>query len=181
MPMTDADALVKLTPLAPEDLDTLFQWINDPELVAYNARFEPVSWEDHLRWYNSLSSREDLRIFAIRKRADARLIGTCQLRNIDLGHRTAELVIRIGERSCWGRGLGTQALRLLLQHAFDELGLMRVGLFVFADNLRALRTYEKVGFVQEGRLRQAVEIGDQRKDLLVMGVLRDEFCKGEAK
>lgn len=172
---------VKLTPILYDDLPLLFGWINDPDLVSLNARFKPISWESHLKWFDSLPEKSDQRIFAIRTISEEQLIGTCQLRGIDMGHRTAELVIRIGDQGFQGRGFGTEALKLLAGHAFTDLGLTRIGLHVFADNTRAVYAYRKVGFMVEGRLRQAVEIEGLRKDMLVMGLLRDDFMAATTK
>ena len=96
----------------------------------------------------------------------------CQLRSIDSEHRNAELQIRIGERAAWGRGYGTDAVRLLVRHAFDDLDLHRVHLHVFATNDRAVRAYEKAGFQPEGRLRDGALIDGGYVDVLVMATLR---------
>jgi RimJ/RimL family protein N-acetyltransferase len=94
------------------------------------------------------------------------------LHSIDHDHKSAELQIRIGERDSWGRGLGTEAVTLLVRRAFDGLGLHRVQLQVFATNARAIRAYEKAGFEVEGRRRDAVFVGGGYVDLLVMATLR---------
>ena len=81
----------------------------------------------------------------------------------------------IGDKSVWNQGYGTETMRLLLRHAFQTLNLRRVFLRVNSDNLYAIRTYEKVGFMHEGRLRQAVYIDGEYDDLLMMSVLRTEW------
>jgi RimJ/RimL family protein N-acetyltransferase len=81
----------------------------------------------------------------------------------------------VGEREYWGRGYGTEAMRLVLQFAFQELNLHRVSLGVFAYNERAIRSYEKAGFRIEGRLRQGIHRVNQRWDEVVMGILRSEW------
>ncbi|MGH2922438.1 MAG: GNAT family N-acetyltransferase [Solirubrobacterales bacterium] len=168
---------VELTPLRDEDSDALFDWINDRELVQRSAPFEPVARADHDRWFGSIRERDDVEIFAIRFR-DGRLVGSCQLNRIDRRNRACELQIRIGEAGAQGRGHGTEALRLLLAHAFGPLGMERVGLEVFATNEAAIRAYEKVGFRREGVLRSAALIDGDRVDLIAMGVLRTEFEGG---
>src|SRR5688500_5723763 len=109
-----------LTPLRDEDSEALFRWINDTELVELSAPFAPVPEDAHRRWFAEIRSRDDTAIFAIRT-LDDELIGTCQLHGIDRRHRHAELQIRIGERDAWGRGHGTDAVRLLVAHAFEKL------------------------------------------------------------
>ena len=88
--------------------------------------------------------------------------------------------IGIGERDCWGKGYGTDAMRVVLRFAFVELNLHRVGLNVFEYNPRAIRSYEKAGFVEEGRLRGFLHRNNRRWDLIFMGILRDEWERTQA-
>jgi RimJ/RimL family protein N-acetyltransferase len=165
---------VRLAPLADRDSDTLFRWINDRDLVLLSAPFAPVERPDHDAWFDRIRRRPDTVIFAIRLRDGDRLIGTCQLHSIDDVHGNAELQIRIGERDAWGRGLGREAMELLLNHGFGDLGLHRIHLHLLAGNERARRLYERVGFREEGLLREAAVIDGQRTDLLVMAKLATE-------
>ncbi len=84
----------------------------------------------------------------------ARYIGGCGLHAIDWRNRNAMLGIVIGRPDLHGRGLGTEAVTLLLGHAFDALGLHQVGLTCFEYNERGLRCYRRCGFREEGRLRE---------------------------
>jgi RimJ/RimL family protein N-acetyltransferase len=167
---------VRLTPLRDEDSDQLFQWINDRSLVILNAPFEPVTRSDHDRWFDSIRHRPDVAIFGIRLEGNDRLIGSCQLNQIDREQRTCQLQIRIGERDEWGRGYGTEAVGELLRYAFESLGMRQVGLQVFADNRRAIRTYENCGFKPRRVLRNRAVIEGERKDLLEMTVERDRVA-----
>ncbi|MDI6893829.1 MAG: GNAT family protein [Bacillota bacterium] len=106
---------------------------------------------------------------------DGRPIGVMGLHRIDQVHREAELGIFIGEKDCWGRGYGTDAIRTLLGFAFEEMNFHRTYLRVNADNLRAQRCYEKCGFVREGTLRQAVFADGGWRDQHLMAALADEF------
>ena len=103
--------------------------------------------------------RSDGYDFAIRTLTGGRLIGFIELDAIQWAHGDAYLAIGIGERDLWGKGYGTDAMREILRFAFEELNLHRVTLTVFEYNPRAIRTYEKVGFREEGRLRQHLEPG----------------------
>ena len=85
--------------------------------------------------------------------------------------------IGLGERDYWGNGYGTDAMRLMLRFAFDELNLWRVSLGVFAYNPRAIRSYEKAGFRREGLVRGDCRRDGQRWDSVFMGILRDEWLK----
>jgi len=93
-----------------------------------------------------LGGPEQQRVFVI-ENEESRPIGTCGLRGIERSTGTATLGIMIGEKQAWGRGYGTAAVKALLRHAFEELGLTEVRLSCHVDNTRALRCYEKSGFV----------------------------------
>ncbi|MBW3671884.1 MAG: GNAT family N-acetyltransferase, partial [Acidobacteria bacterium] len=88
--------------------------------------------------------------------------------------RSAELQIRIGPPERRRQGLGTEALELLLGHAFDDLNLHRVQLHALATNTSAIAAYEKLGFVVEGSLRRAAYVDGAYVDIVVMGLLADE-------
>ena len=113
--------------------------------------------------------------FAIRTLADDRLIGLLGLYTIFPAQREAFMGIHIGERAYWGNGYGTDALRVLLRYAFDELNLYRISLSVLEGNERAMRSYEKCGFRYEGRERQVWTYDGRRWDEIYMGLLRDEW------
>ncbi len=83
--------------------------------------------------------------------------------------------IGIGEREYWGNGYGTDAMRAILHFAFTELNLYRVSLNVFEYNPRAIRSYEKAGFVAEGRQRQVLNRDGRRWDVIYMGILHEEW------
>jgi RimJ/RimL family protein N-acetyltransferase len=168
-------AHVTLAALRPEDSPTLFQWINDRELVLFNSAYRPVSQGEHDAWFESIRERSDVFIFGIRLCETDQLIGSCQLHSINSISRSAELQIRLGVSNERGKGYGTEAVKLLLQFAFSELNLHRVYLHVFATNPRAIQVYEKCGFVREGLLREAAFIDDRFVDVLVMGILREEY------
>lgn len=94
---------------------------------------------------------------------------------VDLIHSDAFIGIGIGNRDFWGKGYGTEMMKLALQYAFLELNLYRVSLGLHAYNPRALRSYEKAGFRLEGRTRKDVLREGRRTDGLWMGILRDEW------
>lgn len=166
---------VRLRELRVTDLEQLFTWINDRELVQLNAPFRPISTTEHRQWFEGvLQQRDDRLFFMIEERSTSTTIGSCQLLDIDRQSRSCELQIRIGESTYHGRGLGTQAVELLCLHAFTNLGLHRVQLHVFATNARAIRAYRKAGFIEEGRRRDAAFIDDEYVDVVVMGRLHDD-------
>ena len=171
-------ASVTLGPLLDADLPVLFEWINEPEQVHWNSAYRPVAESDHREWFDAVRRRRDVVIFGIRTMPDGRLIGSCQLRNIDPVHSNAELQIRIGVVGERGHGHGTDAVRQLARFGFRELNLHRIYLNVFSHNTAAIRAYEKAGFRREGVLREAAHIDGSYVDIAVMGILRNELHDG---
>jgi RimJ/RimL family protein N-acetyltransferase len=109
-----------------------------------------------------------------------RLIGCLGLHEMDLRNRHAVFGISVGDKSYWGKGHGSEATRLILDHAFLTLNLNRVWLQVFEYNPRGIRCYEKIGFRHEGRLRQHVYRDGRYWDTLVMGILCSDWDAARA-
>ncbi|HYG60211.1 MAG TPA: GNAT family protein [Symbiobacteriaceae bacterium] len=109
------------------------------------------------------------------------LIGSVRLWRVSERNRSAMLTIFIGEKRAWGSGYGTDAMRLILRQAFGPMKLHRVELNVFDFNERAIRCYERVGFTREGIRREALCRDGRYHDILVMGILREEFLAREAE
>lgn len=166
---------ITLTALRAGDLPVMLDWINDREQVLLNGPYRPVGESQHRQWFESIQSRGDVAIFAIRLLDTGELIGTCRLHAISPVHRSAELQIRLGDVSRRGKGYGTEAVSLLVGFAFKDLNLHRVYLHVFSSNAAAIRVYEKARFVREGVLRRAAYIDGEYVDVLVMGILAEEY------
>lgn len=115
--------------------------------------------------------------FSIRKLDDDQLLGDIDLYVYNWSARDAFVGLGIGEREFWGRGYGTDVMRVILRYAFTEVNLHRVTLTVFEYNPRAIRSYEKAGFRHEGRIRGTLNKEGRRWDILVMGILREEWME----
>ena len=170
--------LVRLAAVRQADSAAMFGWINNRELVLLSAPYRPVGEDAHRHWFDSVQKRSDNALFCIRLIADDQLIGTCQLVGVDRIHRSAGLQIRIGAAPMRRRGYGTEAVRLLVRHGFNDLNLHRIELGVFAHNEAALRAYEKAGFVVEGCRREAVWIDGRFCDLVLMALLKSQWHDG---
>lgn len=172
-----AQPKVFLRALEEGDLERTYRWHNDPELyhtLVDGYRF--VSKQAERDWLAKRVSYSQSEVnLAICLSPGGEHIGNIYLRAINLASRNAVLGIFIGEKDYQRRGFGRQALRAALRHAFDDLGLQRVYFEVLADNERAIRLYEKVGFKTEGRLRSHVFKEGQFKDVVVMGILASDF------
>jgi RimJ/RimL family protein N-acetyltransferase len=119
--------------------------------------------------YRRWAVAEDRIVWAIVDNASGDVVGESVLNDLDLGNRSCGFRIWIsGARD---KGLGTEATRLAMRHAFDDQGLNRVELEVYDFNTRARRVYEKVGFVHEGVKRQALRYEDEWIDAHGMSLL----------
>lgn len=158
------------------DLVKFHEWVNDPEVTRNLALILPMSMADEEKWIEAQRTPAEKPLsIEIRKGKAWKLIGNCGVFDIEMIHRSAELGIMIGDRAEWNKGYGAETMTLLLRHCFGTLNLHRAFLRVYADNVRAVRSYEKAGFVLEGRLREAVYKHGRYDDVLLMSVLRSEW------
>jgi RimJ/RimL family protein N-acetyltransferase len=173
---------VQLRPLDPSDLEACLRWVNDPEVTRTLAARYPYSRLREQEWLEA-TARSDpgtgQLTFAI-ETLEGRHIGSCGIHRVEWENRVCEIGIMIGEKDCWNRGYGTDAVRTLVRFAFREMNLHRVELNVFDFNPRAQACYRKCGFVEEGRKRQAFYRDGAYHDIIIMGVLREEFEALEA-
>jgi RimJ/RimL family protein N-acetyltransferase len=161
-----------------EDLPVFVRWINDPEVREGLTMYLPISMEQEKKWFESiLEMHPDEHPLAIEVRDGEgwKHIGNIGLIEINRRTRSAEVGIMIGEKSEWNKGYGTEAMELMLQHGFNTINLNRVSLRVHETNPRAIRAYEKAGFVHEGCYRQGEYINGQFVDLFFMSALRSEW------
>ena len=164
-----------LRPLDESDLDRCLGWINDSEILSFLGRRTPMSRTMEREWLvGQYKSNTDIPL-AIVLKDDDRHIGNTGLHGIDHVNRSAEFGILIGERDAWGQGFGVEAGRTIIDYGFKELGLHRVCLRVFSFNERARRVYAKLGFTQEGTLRESYFRDGQFHDTLVMSILQEEW------
>lgn len=165
---------IYLRALEASDLELTWRWHNDPALYAtLGGAFRYVSHQTEADWLKAKAAFSPHEVsLAICLAESGEHVGNAYLREIDWIQRRAELHVFIGDESQRGKGLGQAATRALLRHAFDDLNLHRVYLFVLADNARAIRTYEKCGFHTEGRLVQHACKQGRMVDVVVMGVVR---------
>jgi len=150
-------------------------WINDPENHQFLARFRPLNGLEERQWLEKAHERKEHHLFEIALREGERPIGLCSLGLGEQPHRSGELGISIGEREFQGKGFGSEAIGLLLDYGFLTLGLHRIQLFVYENNPRAIRCYEKCGFRREGAIRDHTFLGGQYYDSIVMSITEDEF------
>ncbi len=159
------------------NLGAFQRWYADPEVVRL-TRYQdgPMRPEEIERFFAVRALGPESLAMAIHVRSDDRLIGTCALSQLDADNGSALFHITIGEKDTWGRGYGTEATRLMIDHAFGGLGLHRVGLAVFSFNDRAIRSYRSCGFVVEGRAREAIWRDGRWWDEISMSILDSDWA-----
>jgi RimJ/RimL family protein N-acetyltransferase len=165
----------------PEDLAYVRRWYRDPvlaRLTRYSLR--PMSDEEIERFFHGRLMSPEQVGYAITVRETGRLIGSTTFSNMDPENSSTLFHISIGEADVWSLGYGTEATELMLELAFERIGLHRVALSVFSFNERAVRSYEKAGFTVEGRHREAIVRDGRRWDELTMGILAAEWQARQA-
>ena len=174
-------SLVVLKKHTRDNLPDFMRWYQDPE-VARLTRYQdgPMRPDEIERFFMMRALGPDTLAMGIHVRHTGRLIGSCAFSQLDADNGSVLFHITIGEKDAWGRGFGTEAAELMLWLAFERMGLHRVGLSVFAFNERAIRSYTKAGFVEEGRLRSAIARDGGYWDEVLMGILRDEWLARRA-
>ncbi|HZP25613.1 MAG TPA: GNAT family protein [Dehalococcoidia bacterium] len=164
----------RLRPADERDLSAFVKWLADPEVRYWIALPEAPDLAAEEEWLEETRAQEDRLAWAIES-SEGQLLGTVELRNVDEYEGRAELGIAIMDKSCWSQGYGSDALRSVLAHSFGELELRRISLTVDADNARAVRCYERLGFAREGVLRAHRLREGEPVDALVMAILRQDW------
>jgi RimJ/RimL family protein N-acetyltransferase len=162
-----------------DDLRRLWEIRNDEavEVMAFGPPI-PRSMAEMEAWFDKRLAESDSNVFAIE--VDGQVVGSCNLRDIDLVHRRAELGITLASEAI-GKGYGSDSIRVLLDLAFTHLNLHKVSLDTLASNQAGLRAYRACGFVETGRMRQHEWFEGRWDDLVMMDILRDEWLARPAE
>jgi RimJ/RimL family protein N-acetyltransferase len=169
---------VALGPFHPEMVPFMHRWLNDFAVAALSGDpIKPRTLEetqmDYLR--DCSGERRDYRGFCIYERANLRLIGITELRRVSMEDGTATYSILIGEKDCWNNGYGTETTHLMLDYAFNMLGLHNIMLTTASNNERAIHAYTRAGFRLIGRRRETFRQGQHFYDEVMMDCLSTEF------
>ncbi len=166
--------LVELRPLVEADYDVLKIAMEDPDLTKLTGSRGEISDEEGRKWYRTRNAQTDRLDLAIIEKATGETVGEVVLNDWSPEDESCGFRILIGPAG-QNRGLGSEATRLMVGYGFEELGLYRIELNVFAFNPRAQRAYEKAGFVVEGIRRQALKWDGERYDDIQMAILAPEW------
>jgi ribosomal-protein-alanine N-acetyltransferase len=177
--MTNAFLIGKRTYLRPVELaDThlIQEWHNDPRIRTLARLGElPVTYmqeEDDIR--TAKQTREEIYLMIVEKSSN-RAIGFIRLNFMDRVSRNMWLRMIIGVADARGKNLAEDALRSVLKWLFSEQNVHRVTLETYETNKRAISFFEKMGFKQEGILREAVYVGGKYYDMIALGLLSRDF------
>jgi RimJ/RimL family protein N-acetyltransferase len=176
---------VVLRPFADDDLPAMRSALCDPETLRLtgsvhddataSASMDPAREKVMRDWYSTRNHQTDRLDLAVVDSSSRRCVGEAVLNEWDLDNHGCNFRIALGPAGR-GRGLGTEATRMIVGYGFEHLGLHRVSLEVYAFNPRAQHVYEKAGFRAEGVLRESLRYGDQWIDATVMSILADEWA-----
>ncbi|MFO1443886.1 GNAT family N-acetyltransferase [Bacillus sp. Bva_UNVM-123] len=174
---------VKLRKMTKEDTELYHKWRNEIEVMySTNPSLDVYPMEATKEFVDHviLGSHSGKSYIMVEKGNEIP-IGIVSLINIDYKNRNAECIIDIGEKEYWGKGYGSEGLKLLLDYVFYEMNLHRVYLKVFSFNDRAVRLYNKIGFQQEGSSRQSLFRDGEWHDIIHMGLLQKEYFEKQVK
>lgn len=164
----DKTAGVYLRLMTQEDTDLIVAWRNSPEVRRNFIYQELFTRQGHLHWVQNMVETGKVVQMIICDMGTDTPLGSVYIRDIDRQHSKAEYGIFIGEASARGRGVGTAAARLMLDYCFKEEKLHKIFLRALADNMQAIRSYEKAGFVREAYLKDDVCINGVYCDIILM-------------
>jgi [ribosomal protein S5]-alanine N-acetyltransferase len=175
-PIVDAGR-VRLRRINDDDVDSIYRIFSNPEVMRYWST-PPLPNKHaailHVRGTKDAFNSQRMINWGIARRENDLLIGTCTLFNFNFGSRRAELGYAL-DRACWGQGFMQEALSALVDYAFDELGLHRLEADVDPRNIGSVRTVERLGFQQEGYLRQRWQVAGEIQDALFFGLLKADW------
>ncbi len=168
--------LVRLRARDAGDAATFHRWFNDPEVTTWLGERYPISLAREAKLLDSRAPPGYQRTaFAVETLAERRLVGNCELQ-ANIENRCGTVGIAFGEREA---GFGSDAMRVLCRFGFDMMNLHRIDLTVDATNARARHVYRKLGFEEEGELRERRFIRGQWRGTVWMSLFRNEFQQGD--
>lgn len=169
-----SDGKIYLRLMTGEDTDFIIRWRNSDEVRTHFIYQKLFTRQSHEQWIETMINTGKVVQMIICMCKDDMPVGSVYIRDIDPVHKKGEYGIFIGESSARGCGVGTAAAKLMIRYAFEELKLHRLFLRVFADNARAIGSYEKAGFQKEAYLKDDVCIDGIYRDIVLMAIINEK-------
>lgn len=168
---------VVLRPIDIDDTHLIVAWRNDPAVRGNLISQDSISESDHMAWLERevFAGRCAQFIVCLSDGCQDVPVGTTFIKNIDCNEGCGEFGIILGEKNARGKGYSSEAMRLILEYAFETLDLSMIYLTVFADNIPGIRTYEKMGFVTDEAKTEIIDRDHGDGRLLYMSLERDEY------
>jgi RimJ/RimL family protein N-acetyltransferase len=168
---------VRLAPLTEADVEIITGWYEDVEFMRlFDARpAVPKTQAEVGEWLEEVRKARNHVAFGVRLIQGDVLIGVLEFDGIIWPHRVSGVGLSIGDRAYWGQGYGSEAARLGIGFAFDEMNMHRLTATVFSYNVRSISLLKRLGFRQEGAYREFLERDGRRYDMLLFGLLRHEW------
>jgi len=171
---------VTLRRLERDDVDHVRRWMDDPEMRTLVGATNAMSEDEAEKWFETIETDPSRMWYAIVIDEDDSVVGEAGLLRLVPEWRTTDMTIIVGERSQWRKGYGSEAGRLLLDLAFNYLGLHRVAIGVVGFNEAALAFWKKLGFTKEGVQRDGYVHDGAFHDFVMMSILEDDWRAGQA-
>ena len=162
---------IYLRPITVEDTDDVLRWRNAPHVVKNFIYRKPITREEHLAWLEQKVFVGKVVQFIICDKKTDQPLGSVYIQNIEEEHRKAEEGIFIGEAEGFGRGIGSEAAKLMVEYAFHTLQLHKLSARVLSFNTASIRMHEKAGYVQESYLHDELFLDGRFEDLVFLGII----------
>jgi RimJ/RimL family protein N-acetyltransferase len=142
-----SEGKILIRPLKKDDLPQTIIWLKDPQINKFlAANFEDLDLKKEIDWLNEMNKSLKDFIFAVEDKKNKRYIGNCGLHKVDWENRSCEFGIVIGDKEYWGKTFGADTISGIIKIAFKKLKLLKIKLFVYEYNERAISAYKKCGF-----------------------------------
>ena len=166
-----SDDFLYLRKLEESDLDRIWEWIHRPDIYLAIGMQVPVSKSAQKRWFDDLDRSNSKIVFAICLSENNNHVGNVSLDLIDYRHRNARLSIFVSDHDLRGKGIGSKAMKLLIEYAFTFLNLHRIYCKTTAGDERIANFYKRLGFEIEGQLREHEYIKGKYLDKIMLGLI----------
>lgn len=165
-----------LKPLSFDELDTNYiNWLNDADTCKYNSHGDAVYTRKMAEEFiKNTQKSKNCEVWAVYLKSHNHHIGNISLQNIDFKNRQAEIAYLFGEKQYWGRGYATEASKILIKRAFEDLKLHRLYFGTHIDNIAMQKVGEKLGFQKEGLLKDAQYKNGKYNDIVCYGLIQQE-------